>query len=198
MTRAEHDRRVERTRASLKSAFTQLVFARGFETVKVRDVIAAAGVGRSTFYEHFRSKEDILAACMAQFLTEFADAALSDHRPPRLEAALDHLWSNRRLTDAIFTGAAGAVLARTLTAMIEHRLAARGEATVIPPRLIAISICEAQLGLVVAWLRGRAFASPQALSEALHAASRASVEALVHRCGQGTYQGGSCARVGRG
>ena len=197
MTGAEHDRRVQRTRASLKSAFTQLVFARGFEAVKVRDVIAAAGVGRSTFYEHFRSKEDILAACMAQFLTEFADAALSDHRPPRLEAALDHLWSNRRLTDAIFTGAAGAVLARTLTDMIEHRLAARGEATVIAPRLIAVSICEAQLGLVVAWLRGRAFASPPSVAEALHASSRAWVQALVRPPEQGASEGGSCAGAGR-
>ena len=58
------DRRSERTRARLLAAFTNLVFAKGFENVSVRDIVVAADVARSTFYEHFSDKEDVLRASM--------------------------------------------------------------------------------------------------------------------------------------
>lgn len=174
------DIRVERTRAALMSAFTELVFANGFVKVRVRDIVARANVGRSTFYEHFQSREDILAACMARFLEAFADCVIADSVPERLSAVLDHLWSNRRLTDAIFTGAARAVLERTLTDMIERRMrtGAAPKPELLAMRLAATHLMEAQLGLVEAWLRGTAHCSPEALAEALAASSRGSLLAL--------------------
>jgi AcrR family transcriptional regulator len=39
------------------------VFARlGFAATRVEDILAAAGTSRRTFYKHFQSKEDVLAA----------------------------------------------------------------------------------------------------------------------------------------
>ena len=92
------------------SAFTAIVFADGFDNVTVRRIIEDANVARSTFYEYFSSKDDVLRACMSQFLSVIADTVANDTCPPNLVPVLEHLWEKRRLTDAIFTGSARSIL----------------------------------------------------------------------------------------
>ncbi len=59
---AAEDRRVRRTRQALHDALITLVLERGYEAVTIKDVVARANVGRSTFYAHYPSKEDLLTA----------------------------------------------------------------------------------------------------------------------------------------
>ncbi len=54
------DRRVQKTRQSLHGALISLILEKGFDTVTVQDIIDRANVGRSTFYAHYLSKEDLL------------------------------------------------------------------------------------------------------------------------------------------
>ena len=169
------------TRDRIMAAFTRLLFAGGFDSVSVRAVVASAGVARSTFYEHFSSKEDVLRACMGRFFTVIARCAREDSPPPELPAVLEHLWSNRRLNDAIFSGQAGAILHRTHADLVERQLLdLAGYAPLrLPSRLAAIQLAEAQLGLVEAWLRGRAWCDVAELAAGLHASSRAAALACL-------------------
>lgn len=162
-------------------AFSRLVFADGFENVSVTRIVAAANVARSTFYEHFSGKEDVLRASMAQFLTVFAKCVVSDAEPAELRRVLDHMWGNRRLTDAVFSGAPRTILARALGEMIEANLRDinQFEPLALSYRLAAIHLSEAQLALVENWLRGRAFCETAELARALHKSSRASAAALL-------------------
>jgi len=175
------DTRAEQTRATLLRAFTELVFRNGFENVSVQGIVAQAGTARSTFYEHFGGKEDILRASMAQFFTIIADCVSSEAEPGHLGQVLDHMWENRRLTDAIFSGAARKILGQSLSEMIEARLRQlhNGAQLILPYRLTAIHIAEAQLALVESWLRGRAFARVEDMVVALHKSSRALALALI-------------------
>lgn len=54
------DKRVRRTKTLLKKALTELILEKGFENVRVQDVIDRADVGRTSFYTYFKSKEDLL------------------------------------------------------------------------------------------------------------------------------------------
>ncbi|HTR15179.1 MAG TPA: TetR/AcrR family transcriptional regulator [Roseiarcus sp.] len=56
------DRRIRRTRQALHHAMISLVLERGYEAVTIKDIVARANVGRSTFYAHYPSKEDLLTA----------------------------------------------------------------------------------------------------------------------------------------
>lgn len=56
----EGDRRVQRSREALYSAFVALVVAKGYARVSVVEILREADVGRSTFYEHFSSKRALL------------------------------------------------------------------------------------------------------------------------------------------
>lgn len=180
MKRALHSRS-EKTRAALLASFVELIFREGFETVSVRSIVAAAGVARSTFYEHFSGKEDILQASMAHFFEIFAECVTSDRQPEPLAAVLEHMWENRRLTDAIFSGAPRTILARSLGERIEARLrgANGGRDLQLPYRLAGIHLAEAQLALIESWLRGRAFCRPDGIAIALHQSSRASAKSLT-------------------
>jgi AcrR family transcriptional regulator len=58
------DRRVRRTHATLHSALIQLVEQKDLSQVSVSDVVEAAGVSRSTFYDHYRDVHELAeAAC---------------------------------------------------------------------------------------------------------------------------------------
>jgi AcrR family transcriptional regulator len=54
--------RSQRTKSALAKALFQLIQEREnrFDDITVRQVLERAGVGRTTFYSHFRSKEDVV------------------------------------------------------------------------------------------------------------------------------------------
>lgn len=54
------DRRIQKTKKYLSDAFIALILEKGYEAVTVQEIIDKANVGRSTFYAHFESKEQLL------------------------------------------------------------------------------------------------------------------------------------------
>jgi AcrR family transcriptional regulator len=54
------DRRVQRTRSALRNALAGLIREKGYSSVTVEEITQRAGVGRATFYLHYRDKEDLL------------------------------------------------------------------------------------------------------------------------------------------
>lgn len=66
------DRRSNRTRRQLSSALVELVKEKRFDDITVQNVIDRADVGRSTFYSHFRDKEDLFQKDWERFLDGFA------------------------------------------------------------------------------------------------------------------------------
>ena len=171
--------RAERTRGAILSAFVRLIFRDGFDQITVQTVVAEAEIARSTFYEHFGSKEDVLRASMAHIFVVLARCVSSVHPPAELTRVLEHFWENCRLTDAIFAATPRRILALSLSEMVEAQLRKRSGELVLPIRLTAIHIAEAQLALVESWLRGRAFAHAKDIAHGLHQSSVASAAALT-------------------
>ena len=66
--RRKPDERARRTRERLGSAFVALIHEKPIEDVTVQDVLDRASVGRSTFYLHFRDKNDLLLSQLEKFL----------------------------------------------------------------------------------------------------------------------------------
>lgn len=69
------DRRVRRTKRRLKAALFELVDERGYEAITIRDLTERADVGRSTFYSHYGSKEDLLFAGFDCWLLALAEGS---------------------------------------------------------------------------------------------------------------------------
>lgn len=62
------DRRIEHTRNRLGNALIALIQEKSIDEVTVLDVLARAGVGRSTFYVHYRDKDDLFLSELEQGL----------------------------------------------------------------------------------------------------------------------------------
>jgi AcrR family transcriptional regulator len=56
------ERRRDFVRLEIERAGMDLFGARGYDNVTVQDIATAAGIGRRTFFRHFRSKEELLQA----------------------------------------------------------------------------------------------------------------------------------------
>jgi AcrR family transcriptional regulator len=158
------DRRIERTRGALVAAFTALLFERGFSRVTVRDVIARANIGRSTFYEHFENKHDLLEQSLAPVLTPLADVLRTGSADAQLREILDHIWSNRRLTAPMLTGSR-ALVTRSLVRLFEERLEERRtRASPTARRVAAAVLAGALLAFFEAWFSDEAPAKPDVVA----------------------------------
>jgi AcrR family transcriptional regulator len=66
------DRRASRTRRALSEALVALILEKRFDAITVQNVIDRADVSRSTFYAHFRDKEDLFLSGWERVLEGFA------------------------------------------------------------------------------------------------------------------------------
>ena len=56
------DRRIQRTQGLLREALHSLIREKAYDRVSVREILDRANVGRSTFYTHFRDKDELLVS----------------------------------------------------------------------------------------------------------------------------------------
>lgn len=114
------DRRVHRTRQLLHDALLDLIMERGYTPISIQDVLDRAGVARSTFYAHFRDKDDLLlngfqAMRDAMPGNLFATPAKDDARYPAFGRMLfRHVEENHALARAFVGTDAGQVVMSNL------------------------------------------------------------------------------------
>ena len=54
------DRREEKTIETIYQAFTNLINTKDFDDITIQNILDEAKIGRSTFYCHFKTKNDLL------------------------------------------------------------------------------------------------------------------------------------------
>ncbi len=161
--RSAPDRRVARTRRALRDALAALLHEKPYDAIGVQDILDRADVGRSTFYTHFRDKDELLEAGIDAML--FAVPQPARGSSERWEERL--LWFSRPIFEfhaaqraagaAPFHGRARAVLharlqralAATLAPAVRAEFAPR-HASPIPPDLLTASIT-ATFSVVFEW-----------------------------------------------
>ncbi|MBO6945873.1 TetR/AcrR family transcriptional regulator [Altererythrobacter sp.] len=156
------------TRARLVSVFNQLLLSGRQGRPRVAEVIAGAGVARSTFYDHFDGIEALASESLEQLFYGLSEAILDDTPSDDLAFLLSHIWENRRLGREMLTGEKGeraqVLLARVLESKLEDE---RNR------RLIAILLAGTLMSGVSGWLAGRINATPAQLAATLYSATDA-------------------------
>jgi len=85
------DRRQQKTRRAVFKAFTSLLEKKPYSKISVQEIIDEADIGRSTFYSHFGTKDELLRA----MCTDIFDHVFSD--PLASESTHDFSLSGRDL-----------------------------------------------------------------------------------------------------
>jgi AcrR family transcriptional regulator len=185
------DRRVRRTRERLQQALAELIEAHGYDAVTVQQIVEQADVGRTTFYLHFKNKDDLFVSShqdqVAQLASDFLsrDDLLGENPPPSLTAFYQyHLEQRDNLRDIYLTKDAD-VIQRHLREMIVRQIhdslqrAFAEDASTIPFHVLANYLAGSQIALMTWWLTKRQPYTPEFMAVLHHRLQRAAIrEAL--------------------
>ncbi len=158
------DQRAVRTRQAILEAFVGLVMDRRYDMILIADLVAAAGVGRATFYEHFHSKDDILLAAMEPILLALATAASGRAARPYVHGMIGHLWERRSLGRTILNSSAGPIVQRRLAEIIQPHVE-RAAPTGMASSIRATGIAAAQIAMLRSWLTGEASSTAEEMTD---------------------------------
>ena len=132
MKSTKADRRSQRTRQLLEGALVALLIEKPYDSIAVQDIIDRANVGRSTFYAHYRDKEDLLASSFGRVLDGMGQHLDLSHDGssaifPTLEL-FRHVQEHYHLYTALLWGRGIDVLFKvgqqSMSQIVERRIAA--------------------------------------------------------------------------
>lgn len=172
-TPAREDRRAVRSRKALSKAFVSLLVEKPYAKISIQNIVDRADVGRSTFYEHFENKEQLML-WGHDHLKELVlgGAGLSPTGAPRLRflGLYRHLAESGGMAAALGRGPAGEIISGflrdTLRRSLEAQIARPG--TREQRARIALLAEAAAAGLVAMlwrWVRDGMPAAPEAMAD---------------------------------
>ena len=178
-TKKPIDRRVARTRKMLHQALLSLITERGYDVITVEDICERANIGRSTFYAHFTSKDDLKQNHLKRLRQTLLDkqqtaldsvsgsARLLAFSPMMFEHACGHIDHYRALVGSGDGGMALSTIRQTLCEFVRHELAKTGgkESKNVPTEFIVQYIVGAYMAILTWWLDGGAKLPPQRMGE---------------------------------
>jgi AcrR family transcriptional regulator len=74
----QQDRRTQRTQQTLFEALIDLLKVKHYDAISVKDIIEKANVGRSTFYAHYQTKDDLLKSGFERVLDMLLEQVVFD------------------------------------------------------------------------------------------------------------------------
>ena len=174
------DRRQRRTRAAIFQAFTELLAAKSYSRISVQEIIDRADVGRTTFYAHFETKDELLSAlCDELFGHIIHDALDREHThglyPDQEQEAsvffhiLAHLKENDRNILKLLSGESSELFLRYfkkgMSEVVEKQLRSRSLRPGLPEAFAVNHIAGSFIEMVYWWIEGGMRYTPKELDD---------------------------------
>ena len=178
------DRRVQRTHRLLHHALMSLIAEKKYELITVQEVLDRADVGRSTFYTHFRDKEELLVEGFQHFKDRLASAqALSAAAPSKSYeriigfslAMFEHVSEYRRVLRALLDSNGETVVRRhlhsALLGVVQPEVKAQLQERVsghcpVSPELLTHFLVSTYVSVLTWWLNSKTPISSKAIDAA--------------------------------
>jgi AcrR family transcriptional regulator len=179
----KQDRRSQRTRHLLGEAFVQLLREKGYSAITVNDIIERANIGRSTFYSHYRDKDDLFVAQLDRVIE-----VLSHHMPNQGEipffpslGLFRHVGEEYELYKAIVWTPGIDLFIKHLQTSLSHRIEQGFQESErkfeIPILIMANFIAGSFLTLLKWWLENKMVYSPEQMDEIFKKLTMTGIEA---------------------
>lgn len=181
--RRKPDQRIRRTCERLGSALLALIQEKPINDVTVQEVLDRASVGRSTFYLHYRDKDDLLLTQLEGFLKTMSTALslhkeVSDRVVP-VEELFAHIGNQNKLYRALgnsgrlhdFFDLAQGYFARGIEQRLRDSKRLSNLAPNLPQRELAArasALAGGMLSMLRWWLDRGEKESPRAMDELFH------------------------------
>jgi AcrR family transcriptional regulator len=168
----KNDRRSQRTRLLLSEALVRLIQEKDYSTITVSDIIERANVGRSTFYAHYQTKDDLLLDQMDRVIETLSQGSLQSQEFPYFPSLgfLQHVGGEHyELYKALVWGPGMDLITRhlqkSLSQKVEHGLQNSGRDFEVPLPILANFTTGSFLNLLKWWLENKRIYSPEKMNE---------------------------------
>lgn len=173
MTDNNIDRRVRRTRHALQKALISLILEKGYDAVTIEEITDRADLGRTTFYLHFKDKEDLFMYAIDTICEDFIEkheklltlidtpASLKNVQLNLDERILYHIFTHARknadLYRVMLRGEGSAKASRRFSSIIKEETSNRlanmqGLSSKVPLEIFAAFFAGTLIELVTWWL----------------------------------------------
>ena len=167
MKDSKHDRRSQRTRHLLSAAFVELMREKGYSAITVSDIIERANIGRSTFYSHYRDKDDLFVGELDRVIELLSQRIPSQEDIPFFPSLglFRHVGEEIELYKALVWSPGIDLLIKHLQKSLSHRIEQgfqdSGREFEIPIPVTASFIAGSFLTLLKWWLENKMTYSPE-------------------------------------
>jgi AcrR family transcriptional regulator len=175
LDRSRPDRRVQRTQKLLHEALASLIRERPYDSITVQDILVRANVGRSTFYMHYRDKQELLVQGFQELLHSAYERSRSAGEDtgeilgfslPMFEHVHKHRHDSRASVDPAIWAVAHEHLRRAIAEMIGDQVNSIGrhrkKGTVqIPADLLTQHVASTFILVLTWWAGGRSRLAPK-------------------------------------
>lgn len=187
MSEAKPDRRVQRTRELLQRTLIQLIREKGYDAVTIQNITDRANLGRTTFYLHYQTKDDLLLGHFEDFATDLnlndltPEQVLGAEPTPSLASFLNQLANAQTIYRAFTAGKDAKILVRGIREQMTRNLckslnrAFPESRPTMPLDVLAQYIVGAQLSLIDWWMSNRTEYDANQIATILHQLQRAAV-----------------------
>lgn len=174
------DRRQQKTRAAVFTAFSALLSRKSYSRITVQEIIDEANVGRTTFYAHFETKDDLLKALCEELFGHIINSAMdcththglySDGSAPDSVFChlLQHLQENENNILELLSCESSEIFLRyfkdSLNELIRQQFVGQNRTanTDIPQDFLVNHITGSFVEMVLWWIKGRMKQTPEEL-----------------------------------
>lgn len=174
------DRRQKKTRTAIFTAFSTLLAEKSYSKITVQEIIDTANVGRTTFYAHFETKDDLLKALCEELFGHIISSALdcththglySDRNAPEPVFChlLQHLQEDENNILELLSCESSELFLRyfkdSLNELIQNQFVNqnRKNNTDIPQDFLVNHISGSFVEMVLWWIKGRMKQPPEEL-----------------------------------
>jgi len=178
----KQDRRSQRTRNLLSEAFVELMREKGYSAITVNDLIERANIGRSTFYSHYRDKDDLFVHELDRVIEALTHQIPDQEELPFFPSLglFRHVGEEYELYKAlVWTPGIDLLikhLQKSLSARIEQGLQKTGRDFDLPLPLLASFMAGSFLSLLKWWLENKMIYSPDEMDTMFKKLTLAGIE----------------------
>lgn len=173
----DKDRRIQKTKKLLHEALGELIREKPYDEIIVQEILDRANVGRSTFYTHFRDKDELLVSGIHDLLESVHASEGLSSTGKQYERIIgfglpvfEHIYQHRRAGAAMMVAGGRAVVHERLQRIVAERIASevrkhvegrRRHARQIPPDLLVQYLASTFVLVLTWWTESRNPLSPK-------------------------------------
>ncbi|WP_416148969.1 TetR/AcrR family transcriptional regulator [Salipaludibacillus sp. HK11] len=194
MKNNELDRRVLKTRRAIHEALSSLMQEKKYSKITIQDIIDRANVGRSTFYSHFATKDELLFSSvedLLEILNQYIKSYIEhDGDKPRLISVLDffeHIQENSKIMKGLFKSEGADLFFEKVEAYwndgIEEYLQSKlpiGKEPKVPIKILTNHISSSLLNLLKWWVNNHMSYTPVQMDQYFRDLINPSIDSIIY------------------